>query len=137
MGVLLISSQVSRVHFRPRESIALQKDGAGSVDRQAGKGGWASQEGPFLPSRALSPTWFSGSMEETRLPAVAFGRLVFSGRQASGIALFTSGAELRGRGRARSGSLITLVWKRADRAISSLIQSMGHHVHRVGSVVGK
>ena len=114
-----------------------RKMGLGPWIARQEKGAGPAKEGPFLPSRALSPTWFSGSMEETQLPAVAFGYLVFSGRQASGIALFTSGAELRGRGRARSGSLITLVWKRADRAISSLIHSMGHRVHRVGSVVGK
>lgn len=77
MGVLLISLQVARVHFRPREGIALQKDGAGPWIARQERGGWARPEGPFpahVPSR---PAWFPGSMEETQLPAVAFGCLVF------------------------------------------------------------
>ena len=60
MGVLLISSQVSRVHFRPRESIALQKDGAGSVDRQAGEGGWASQRGSLPAQQGPQPNLVLG-----------------------------------------------------------------------------
>ena len=38
MGVLLISSQVSRAHFRPGKVIALQKDGAGSWVTRREKG---------------------------------------------------------------------------------------------------
>lgn len=132
MGVLLISSPGCKGAFRPREDIALQKDGAG-LDRQAGEG-WARREGPFLPRRALRPAWFPGSMEETRLPAVAFGCLVFSGRQASGIALFISEAELRSRGKSMEGVFNHFGFgKRADGFISSLNHSMDNCVHLVGA----
>ena len=107
------------------------------MGHQAGEGGWASRQGHFLPSRALSQAWFLGSMEETQLPSVASGCLVFSGRQTSGIAFFISGAELRGKGRTCRGSLITLVWKRADRVTSSLVHSVDLCVPRVSSVVGR
>ena len=51
--------------------------------------------------------------------------------------VFHFGAELRGRGRTWRGSLITLVWKRADRVTSSLVHSVDLCVPRVSSVVGR
>ena len=50
MGVLPISSQVARVHFRPREDIALQKDGAGPWIARQEKGAGLAERVPSCPS---------------------------------------------------------------------------------------
>ena len=49
MGVLPISSQVARVHFRPREDIALQKDGAGPWIARQEKGAGLAERVPSCP----------------------------------------------------------------------------------------
>lgn len=89
MGVLLISLQVARVHLAQEKARSSERWGWSVIARQEKGAGPAERVLP-APQGPAGPAWFPGSMEETQLPAVAFGCLVFSGRQASGIALFIS-----------------------------------------------
>lgn len=72
----------------------------GSPGRRRGLG---PDERSLPAPQGLRPAWFPGSMEETQLPAVAFGCLVFSGRQASGIALFISRSRVEEQGKSMEG----------------------------------